>query len=326
MGLDGGNYSFWYLYPLTLSFGFLLIGILQERGLFCFYGIVKIAIMLIILGITYYLLYTFTTEFKEALNTAILGFNISNLIKVNDFTFLISLLTLIFIISISFIYFSNLIEKAPIWSFVALLIPALFFQTDESFILFTTLSSFIVMIALLKDTYQMSYIDTLTGIPARRALEESFLKLGSTYSIAMADIDFFKKFNDTYGHDVGDDVLKLVAEQLNNVKGGGSAFRYGGEEFTILFPNKTAKETIVYLEEVRVMIEKRAFSIRDKDRPKETPEKKKKPKNLNTTNLTISIGVASAPKDGTTTTSIMKMADNALYKAKEGGRNCTKQI
>jgi len=238
---------------------------------------------------------------------------------------LISLLALIFIISISFIYSSNLIEKAPIWAFLALIVPALFFQTKESFILFSTLSSFLIMIALLKDTYQMSYIDTLTGIPARRALEESFLKLGSTYSIAMADIDFFKKFNDTYGHDVGDDVLKLVAEQLNSVKGGGSAFRYGGEEFTILFPNKTAEDTMVYLEEVRVMIEKRAFSIRDKTRPKEIPEKKKKPKNLKTVNLTISIGVASAPKDGTTTESIMKMADNALYKAKEGGRNCTKK-
>ncbi len=75
-----------------------------------------------------------------------------------------------------------------------MLIPSIFFQTQSSFILFSTLSAIIFMIALLKDAYSMAYIDTLTQIPARRALEESFLKLGSTYSLAMVDIDFFKKF------------------------------------------------------------------------------------------------------------------------------------
>jgi diguanylate cyclase (GGDEF)-like protein len=324
LGLDGGNYSFWYLYPLTLSFGFLIIGILQERGLFCFYGIIKIAIMLTILGITYYLLYTFTTQFKDALNTSILGFDISKLLKVNDFSFLIFILTFIITTTISSIFFSNNIEKAPTWAFIALFIPAIFFQTKESFILFCALSSLLIIIALLKDTYQMSYIDTLTGIPARRALEEAYLKLGSTYSLAMGDIDLFKKFNDTYGHDIGDDVLKLVAQQLNSVKGGGQVFRYGGEEFTILFPNKTAQETIIFLEEVRIKIEKRGFKIRNENRPKEAPKVKSKSTNFKKVNLTISIGVASSPKDGTTPENVLKMADKALYKAKESGRNCTK--
>jgi len=325
LGLDGGKHSFWYLFPITTSFGFLFIGIFQERGLYCFYGTAKILIIVTLLGITYYLLSYFSSDLKNALDTSILNFNISA-VKVNDFTLLISLLSVLFVTAISNLFFTTNIEKVPSWTLIALLIPALFIQTQSSFVLFTTLSAIFVMGALLKDAYSMSYIDTLTKIPARRALEEAFLKLGSTYTIAMVDIDFFKKFNDKYGHDVGDDVLKLVAEELNNVKGGGHAFRYGGEEFTILFSNKKAEEVLVYLEKVRVSIAKRAFILRAKDRPKKSPEKKIKPKNPKGVHVTVSIGVANAPTNGKTTQIIMKKADNALYKAKESGRNCTIKI
>lgn len=321
IGLDGGNNSFWYLFPITTALGFLLIGILQERGLYCFYGVSKIVIVLFILALTYYLLAIFSIEFKNALDTSIISFDIP--LKVNDFTFLISLLSVLFVTIISTLFFSTNIEKAPPWVLVSLLIPAFFFQNQSSYILFSSLSSFIFITAILKDSYSMAYIDTLTQIPARRALEESFLKLGSTYTLAMVDIDFFKKFNDTYGHDVGDEVLKLVAEQLSLVKGGGKAFRYGGEEFTIVFSNKTHNDILIYLEEVRESIAKRAFTIRSTDRPKEKPEKKVKQKNLEKVNLTVSIGVAHAPTDGKTPTEIMKKADISLYKAKESGRNCT---
>ena len=338
LGLNGGEYSFWYLFPITTALGFLFIGILQERGLYCFYGVSKILIMLVILSITYYLLYNFSLDFKNALDCSIISFNIP-IIMVNDFTFLISFLSILFVTVISNFFFTLNIEKAPSWILLSLLIPAFFMQTQSSFILFSMLSALLTIIALLKDTYTMSYIDTLTNIPARRALEESFLKLSSTYTIAMVDIDFFKKFNDKYGHDVGDDVLKLVAEQLNAVKGGGKAFRYGGEEFTILFPNKIVQEVLVYLEDVRISIEKRAFILRGEDRPKkvnndnnakflrkETQKKKPKEKNQTSVSVTVSIGVANAPTHGKTTQEIMKNADNALYKAKESGRNCTIQI
>jgi len=321
LGLDGGNHSFWYLFPITTSLGFLFIGILSERGLYCFYGASKVLIMLFILAITHYLLATFSIEFKNALNTSIISYNIP--LIVNDFTFLISLLSIGLVTAISIIFFNSNIEKAPLWALIALLIPSYFFQTQSSFILFSSLSAVIFITALLKDSYTMAYIDTLTGIPARRALEESFLKLGSTYSVAIVDIDFFKKFNDTYEHNVGDEVLKLVAEQLGEVKGGGKAFRYGGEEFTILFANKKHDEILVYLEDVRESIAKRAFIIRSENRPNEKPDKKVKQKKQKKVNLTVSIGVAHAPIDGKTPTEIMKKADISLYKAKESGRNCT---
>jgi len=321
LGLDGGNHSFWYLFPITTSLGFLFIGIFQERGLYCFYGVSKVIIVLVILGVTYYFLAKFSIEFKAALDTKIISYTIP--LKVNDFTLLISIISILFVTCISIFFFHSNIEQAPFWALITLLFSALFFQTKNSFILFSALSSVIFIIALLRDSYHMAYIDTLTQIPARRALEEEFLKLGATYSLAMVDIDFFKKFNDTYGHDIGDEVLKLVAEQLNAVKGGGKAFRYGGEEFIILFANKTHDEILLYLENIRESIAKRAFTIRNKNRPKNKPEKKEKRKNLKKVTLTVSIGVANAPNDGKTPKEIMKKADIYLYKAKENGRNCT---
>jgi len=75
--------------------------------------------------------------------------------------------------------------------------------------------------------------------------------MGRRYVIAMLDVDHFKSFNDTYGHDVGDQVLKMVAAKINGVKGGGKPFRYGGEEFTVIFPRRRLAEAIPHLEEVR---------------------------------------------------------------------------
>jgi predicted signal transduction protein with EAL and GGDEF domain len=82
-----------------------------------------------------------------------------------------------------------------------------------------------LIFAVIQDSYAMAYLDELTGLPARRAMKEELMKLRGEYTIAMVDIDFFKKFNDTYGHDTGDEVLRLVASVLKKVEGGGKAFR-----------------------------------------------------------------------------------------------------
>jgi diguanylate cyclase (GGDEF)-like protein len=70
------------------------------------------------------------------------------------------------------------------------------------------------------------------------------MSLGHRFTIAMLDIDHFKRFNDTYGHEVGDQVLKMVAAKLGQVRKGGRAFRYGGEEFALVFPNRSARTVL----------------------------------------------------------------------------------
>src|SRR5215475_3125232 len=94
----------------------------------------------------------------------------------------------------------------------------------------------IVAAAIVENSYRLAYHDELTLLPGRRAFNEAVMHLEHPFVIAAVDIDHFKSFNDTHGHDTGDQVLKLVAARLAEVGGGGRAFRYGGEEFTVIFP------------------------------------------------------------------------------------------
>ncbi|MDU0114440.1 GGDEF domain-containing protein [Psychrosphaera aquimarina] len=180
---------------------------------------------------------------------------------------------------------------------------------------------------VLTDSYQMAFSDELTGLSARRALLQSSISLGKKYTIAMLDVDHFKKFNDTYGHDVGDQVLKLVASKINEIKGGGKAYRYGGEEFTIVFPNKSVNYAIPYLEQVRESIAIYAMTIRDNNERPDDSKTGKSQRSKNDTsskvvNVTISIGVAEREGDLKDFDQVMKQADEALYRAKQAGRNC----
>lgn len=180
--------------------------------------------------------------------------------------------------------------------------------------------------AVLTDSYQMAFSDELTGLAARRALLQSSISLGKRYTLAMLDVDHFKKFNDTYGHDVGDQVLRLVASKLDDVKGGGKAYRYGGEEFTIVFPNKSINYAIPFLEQVRESIANYQIAIRNDDRPDDAQDgKPKRNKNAGGTkfvNVTISIGVAEREGELKDFDQVLKQADEALYRAKQAGRNC----
>src|SRR2546422_9326585 len=96
----------------------------------------------------------------------------------------------------------------------------------------------ILIAAVVEASYHMAYEDSLTGLPARRALTEALLRQGGHYAVAMADVDHFKQINDRHGHDVGDQVLKMVAVKLALVGSGGHAFRYGGGEVAAPVPRK----------------------------------------------------------------------------------------
>ena len=169
----------------------------------------------------------------------------------------------------------------------------------------------------------MAFQDELTGLPARRALNAALHGVGRCYAVAMIDIDFFKKFNDRFGHDVGDQVLCMVASHLRRISGGGKPYRYGGEEFTILFPGKSKKDVIPHLEVVRQAIADAKFGLRGKNRPTKPPKNFNKPGTQpKTVSVTISIGVAEPDRSRPKPTDVMKAADKALYRAKKRGRNC----
>ncbi len=172
---------------------------------------------------------------------------------------------------------------------------------------FSMVSASIIILSVIFDSHHIAYTDELTGIMGRRALYEAFLGLGRKYSIAMVDIDHFKSFNDTYGHDVGDEVLRTVASILNTVSGG-KAYRYGGEEFALVFAGKTTAESLPELERLRNAIASESLEFMVKGKPEQTQVK-------------ISIGVAENDKDHKMPEAVLKFADEGLYKAKKAGRN-----
>ena len=181
----------------------------------------------------------------------------------------------------------------------------------------------ILIAAVVEASYHMAYEDSLTGLPARRALTEALLRQGGHYAVAMADVDHFKQINDRHGHDVGDQVLKMVAAKLALVGSGGHAFRYGGEEFAMLFPGKSVDECLPEVETLRRTVEDTRFILRSRIRSR---RKRTEPvvaeKGPGTrVPVTISIGVAEKDPRHTKPDQVVKAADRALYRAKEGGRN-----
>jgi diguanylate cyclase (GGDEF)-like protein len=188
---------------------------------------------------------------------------------------------------------------------------------------YCTAAALIIALSILQDSYNMAFRDDLTALPSRRALNESMLGLGRSYAIAMVDVDHFKKFNDTHGHDVGDQVLKMVAKKLMAVGGGGKAYRYGGEEFTILFHRRRAAETITHLEELRRAIADYRLFIRTPEREKENRQGKGQRGSGGEgtwVSVTVSMGVAESD-EFMTPADVIRAADKALYRAKHKGRN-----
>jgi len=202
-------------------------------------------------------------------------------------------------------------------------------RSEAAFGGFAAAAGAILVVAMLQESHRLAFNDELTGLPGRRALLEAMAGLGPRYALAMADVDHFKGFNDTHGHDIGDQVLKLVAARLAEVEGGGRAFRFGGEEFTVLFPEATLEEALPHLEAIRASVEAYRMAVRGEDRPKDKEEGRKHradgdasmpPEKL--LSVTISIGAAEPGSAGAATPAqVMKAADEALYRAKRGGRN-----
>ena len=190
--------------------------------------------------------------------------------------------------------------------------------------LFMTACGLILLASLVEESHQLAFRDQLTGLPGRRALEERLRSLDGGYAIAMVDVDHFKNFNDTHGHDIGDQVLKLVARRLAQVGAGGTAYRYGGEEFSVLFPHAGIAQAEQALEGIRDSIEKYRMAVRGPDRPKKGEEGiRRRGESLpeKVLSVTVSIGVAAPSENARTPHQVIKGADSALYRAKQAGRN-----
>lgn len=217
-------------------------------------------------------------------------------------------------------------EAALVGILLALFLALAWLHLPNISVVMATAASVIALWGVLRSSHSMAYRDELTGLPSRRALNERVKMLGNRFSIAMLDVDHFKQFNDTHGHDVGDEVLRLVASRLRNVGGGGIAYRYGGEEFCILFPRRDLEDCVEPLGRVREEIADYRMSIRDKNlRPVRSGEGSKRRGatriKRDQVSVTVSAGLAARDAAHTDAESVIAAADRFLYKAKRAGRN-----
>jgi len=186
-----------------------------------------------------------------------------------------------------------------------------------------TIIGIICLYSVYKLFWQNVYIDELTSVPNRRAYNEELKKLGRRYTIAMLDIDHFKKFNDNYGHKEGDNVLRYVAAHLRD-ESRAKVFRYGGEEFSIIYSGYKMKDVLLRLEHVCNSLAKREFYIRMSDTKRSLKSKKDRGQEMDDykkVQVTISIGVAQRNNKFRTPDDVIVAADKALFEAKKKGRN-----
>jgi len=313
LSIDMASYTqaFYPVMCMLIPLNIFIFSHLKERGIFSLWGKMRIFFILLELFVIYKMVIYNNTSLKKFLNLKFINLPLEKTIM-HQIALLIFLLVLVFFIIKSYVKNSGL--EVRLVGVIASVFSALLFINDNiSFSIYLSVAGLMLIISIIEDSYSMAYLDELTKIPSRRALKEELMKLGNKYTIAMIDIDFFKKFNDKYGHDVGDDVLKLVASKLVQVGGGGKAFRYGGEEFTILFPGKSINEIMPHLENLREEVSKTGYT-----------RKPSKSKSRNTGKLfvTISIGVCEKSSRHKDHNDVLKGADKALYRAKKKGRNC----
>lgn len=289
-----------------------------ERGLVTLYGAVRFVLLLLQVGALAWLFSFRAGEVMAWLGRPLLpGFDTSYI----PFPQIAALMMVLCLVALLFRFSRRpeALEGSFVWMLCAVIAG---FWWPQDFTFWAGVAAFILTVALVESSFKMAFNDELTGLPARRAMNEYLLKMGRRYTVAMVDVDHFKKVNDTHGHDVGDQVLRMVATCLRRVSGGGRAYRYGGEEFAVIFANKDCERATPHLEELREKIAEAEFTLRGRKRPKKKPDNPSKKKSGKTVlKVTVSIGVASRNDKCANSEHVIKAADQALYKAKKGGRN-----
>ena len=306
-----------FLLPLNLVF----VSRVKERGILTFHGIVRLSLILLqVLGVFLICRYQ-KWGLAAFFNYSLPGGHLLSWLPLSLpclFSFGVAFLSL----TLGFIRHESPIENGFFWALLSVFLAFAVGKVGPISTIYLATAGLVLVVSVIETSHSMAFKDGLTGLPGRRALDEALLKLGGNYTVAMVDIDHFKKFNDRHGHDVGDQVLRMVASNLAKVTGGGKAFRYGGEEFTILLAGKSAAEAMLHLEGVRKAVEQTRFIIRARNRPRNKPEDSKKVRgSRRKVKISISIGVAERNEKYASPGQVIKAADKALYKAKKAGRN-----
>ena len=317
------------LVPINL----ILIAIMHERG-FTLESITTVTLFFFVQTLTAAVLLGSSAARPSAL---IRTHDASSPIALPQYVWFILGATALFL-AVRFLLTRKPADSALLWSLCAVVLAVRYQEFARTATLYWAAAAGVLGLSIVENSYLLAYHDELTALPSRRAFNDALLRLKHPYSIAVVDIDHFKRFNDTHGHDTGDQVLCLVAANLARVTGGGQAYRCGGEEFTILFSGKTTADVIHHLEQLRQKIEESEFHLRGGNDRRQSPRGpdrrggRRQPRKADmirqlakedsstVLSVTVSIGVANSGERSEAGT-VLKAADKALYRAKENGRN-----
>lgn len=306
---------------ILIPLNFMIFYYLKERGILNQYGIKRIFFVVAQILVAFWLIRTNQFGLSTYLSIDLLPFPLQGKTIIKQPAQIMIFVTFL-VLCTHWLFHSKQMLGAWLLALISVVVALYFVLNTQLSTVYFIIAGLILLFAVIMNSYNLAYRDELTQMPSRRALKQQLASLGKTYSLAMVDVDHFKKLNDNYGHDIGDEVLKMLATHLQNIEGSGRAFRYGGEEFTIIFPGKDASDAAVYLDALRNKIAAKPFIIRNKKRPKTKSEQKpKKNDKTQKLNVTVSIGIAEKQAKQSSTEEVMKLADNALYKAKKKGRN-----
>jgi diguanylate cyclase (GGDEF)-like protein len=301
---DFGQEASLTAYLVVSCFCIALLGFVPERGFFNRFAVNRILFVLMLVSWCY----AIERNWVSFAFLDLVFFNTS--VSWSTVLLWCVLVISMFAIGLAWWLSGDIFRASGLISIVSLLVISHFVSSDIQFDALLSAQFLLWIWFLLMESHRMAYLDDMTKLPGRRALNEQLVALSKQYAIAMVDVDHFKKFNDTYGHDMGDKVLKSVASVLKQFANPGRAFRYGGEEFTIVFRGRHLGDVESVLGLVRESIEATVVQVFD--------PKKKQDIDVN---VTASLGVAFAAL-GESPDSVIKRADDALYQSKKKGRNC----
>ena len=319
---------------VLVAIDFVLISLMHERGL-TLESISPVALLLFVQSLTVAVFWGSSSGRPSPLVHAR---HLSEMLPLPRYALLVVGGATVLLVA-RFIITRKPVESALLWSLCGMTLAIRSVENPRTSTLYWAIAASILAASIVENSYLLAYHDELTTLPSRRAFNDALLRLKDPYSIAVVDIDHFKRFNDTHGHDTGDQVLRLVAAKLARVTGGGEAYRCGGEEFMILFPGKATADVLGHLEDLRETIQSSEFHVRGHDRRQAArgPERRNERRKGRTRkghlirqlaeentptylSVTVSIGVANSSQKSEPE-SILKAADKALYRAKENGRN-----
>jgi diguanylate cyclase (GGDEF)-like protein len=303
-----------FLLPLNL----LALSLVRDEALSTWRGIVRLAPILAQPFLVLWLSLPDQADLARALRQPLLPASLTAWSQVTQ-PALLAFLGALAMIGVRFACERNPLDAGALWALTASFTALHGLQYGWTPTNFFSAAGLILFLTLVQASHQRAYRDELTGLLGKQAYEEALAGLGAKYTVAIVGLDQLKQYGNQHGKPVSEQLLRLVAPKIQAAAGQGQVYRLAGEEITILFPRKTATDTLVTLEAIRKAVDQFEGYVRG-ERVWEGSRS-----GAETLPLTASIGVAEAGTGKSSLSLVIKAAYRALYEAKGAGGNLVRR-